>query len=55
LGGLHDRSARWILIAFIPLIGGLALLAFYCLDGTPGPNKFGPDPKGRGDDPAVFA
>ena len=53
---LHDtdRSAWWILIAFIPLIGAIALLVFYCLDGTPGPNKFGPDPKGRGGDPAVF-
>ncbi|MBB3890872.1 uncharacterized membrane protein YhaH (DUF805 family) [Phenylobacterium haematophilum] len=23
------------------------LLIFYLLDGTPGPNKYGPDPKGR--------
>ena len=26
----------------------LVLLVFYFLDGTPGPNRFGPDPKGRG-------
>ena len=41
---LHDtdRSAWWLLIAFIPLIGGVALLVFYCLPGTPGPNRFGP-------------
>ena len=47
---LHDtnRSAWWMLISFVPLIGGVVLLVFYCLDGTPGPNKFGPDPKGRG-------
>lgn len=45
---LHDgdRSGWWLLLAFIPF-GGIVLLIFYCLDGTPGPNKFGPDPKGR--------
>lgn len=55
---LHDtnRSGWWVLIALIPFIGGLVLLVFYVLDGTPGPNKFGPDPKGRGDNSAeVFA
>lgn len=43
---LHDtnRSAWWILISFIPF-GGIVLLVFYCLPGTQGPNKFGPDPK----------
>ena len=45
---LHDteRSGWWILIAFVPLVGGIVLLVFMCLDGTGGPNKFGPDPKG---------
>lgn len=44
---LHDtdRSAWWLLIGFIPGIGGLVLLVFYLLPGTNGPNKFGPDPK----------
>jgi uncharacterized membrane protein YhaH (DUF805 family) len=47
---LHDtdRSAWWLLIAFVPIIGALVLLYFYIADGTAGPNKFGPDPKGRG-------
>ena len=47
---LHDtdRSGWWLLIAFVPLLGAIALIVFYCMDGTPGPNKFGPDPKGRG-------
>jgi len=47
---LHDtdRSGWWYLIAFLPLIGGLIIFIFSVLDGTPGPNKFGPDPKGRG-------
>jgi len=46
---LHDRdmSAWWILIVFIPAVGGLALLII-CgfLKGTTGPNRFGPDPLG---------
>lgn len=45
---LHDtgRSGWWLLISFIPFIGGLVLLVFYCLPGTPGSNRFGP-PAGR--------
>ena len=43
---LHDsdKSGWLLLIAFIPF-GGFVLLVFYCLDGTHGPNQFGPDPK----------
>lgn len=45
---LHDRdmSAWWLLIGLIPLIGWLVLLYFYVMPGTPGPNRFGPDPLG---------
>lgn len=32
----------------------IVLLVFMLLDGTPGPNKYGPDPKGRGQS-EVFA
>jgi uncharacterized membrane protein YhaH (DUF805 family) len=48
---LHDtnRSGWWIFLGFVPLIGGIVLLIFYVLDGTPGPNKYGEDPKGRHD------
>jgi uncharacterized membrane protein YhaH (DUF805 family) len=46
---LHDRnmSAWWILLALVPVVGGLALLVI-CgfLRGTAGPNRFGPDPLG---------
>ncbi|WP_432540601.1 DUF805 domain-containing protein [Kineococcus sp. SYSU DK002] len=44
---LHDtgRSGWWYLIAFVPL-GGLVLLGFECTESTPGPNRFGPNPKG---------
>jgi uncharacterized membrane protein YhaH (DUF805 family) len=55
---LHDsnRSGWWALIGLIPLIGGLVLFVFAILDGTPGPNRFGADPKGRGETLAtVFA
>jgi len=43
----HDRnkSAWWILIAFVPIVGGLwYLIECGFLKGTTGPNKFGPDP-----------
>jgi uncharacterized membrane protein YhaH (DUF805 family) len=44
---LHDRdmSGWWLLLGLIPF-GGIVLLVFFCLEGTRGPNKFGPDPKG---------
>ena len=50
----QDKSGWLVLLAFIPLLGGLIVLVFMCLEGTRGPNRFGPDPK----DPAgaeVFA
>ena len=45
---LHDtdRSAWWLLIGFIPLIGAIVLIIFFALEGTKGSNKFGEDPKG---------
>lgn len=45
---LHDtdRSGWWILIGAIPFFGGLILLVFMCLSGTPGDNRFGSDPIG---------
>jgi uncharacterized membrane protein YhaH (DUF805 family) len=46
----HDQNqSGWLyLLCLIPYVGGIVLLVFMCLDGTPGPNRFGPDPKGRG-------
>jgi uncharacterized membrane protein YhaH (DUF805 family) len=43
---LHDldRSGWWIFLSFIPLIGGIILLIWFCTRGTEGPNRFGPDP-----------
>jgi uncharacterized membrane protein YhaH (DUF805 family) len=43
----HDRnkSAWWILINLIPFIGWIwSLVETGFLAGTPGPNRFGPDP-----------
>lgn len=46
---LHDvgKSGWMILIAFIPVIGWLYLLFLYVQPGVPGPNAYGPDPKGQ--------
>ena len=43
---LHDtnRSGFFLLISFIPFIGGLVLLFFLILEGTKGKNRFGSDP-----------
>lgn len=43
---LHDidRSGWWLLIAFIPIVGALVVLMFYCQRGTRGENRFGADP-----------
>jgi uncharacterized membrane protein YhaH (DUF805 family) len=48
---LHDsdRSGWWVLIGFVPLIGGIVLLIFMILPGTSGSNRFGPDPIGQGE------
>lgn len=51
----QDKSGWWILIGFVPFIGGIWLLVLYFMDGTPGPNRFGPDPKERSTDPRVFS
>ena len=44
---LHDtdRSAWWLLIMLIPLIGIIVLLVFMMLDSNAGENKFGVNPK----------
>ncbi len=48
---LHDsgRSAWWLLLGLIPIIGGIVLLIFTVLDSTPGVNEYGPNPKGGAD------
>jgi uncharacterized membrane protein YhaH (DUF805 family) len=43
---LHDtdRSGWWVLVAFVPIVGPIALIVFLVLPGTKGPNQYGPDP-----------
>ena len=44
---LHDtgKSGWWVLIALVPIVGAIALLVMMVLEGTPGNNQYGPDPK----------
>ncbi|MFB4423190.1 DUF805 domain-containing protein [Streptomyces sp. QL37] len=44
---LHDtgRSGWWILISFVPLVGGIILLVFMCTEGAREVNEYGPNPK----------
>lgn len=57
---LHDQNLTgWLFLAFFAAdlilgMGWMARIIFMCFDGTPGPNQYGPDPKGRGVD-EVFA
>ncbi len=44
----QDKSGWFVLLALIPLVGGIAVFVFMCLEGTKGPNRFGPDPKDPG-------
>ena len=45
---LHDigKSGWWYLICFIPLVGTIILLIWFCTDSQPGDNQWGPNPKG---------
>lgn len=40
-----DRTGWWILIALTG-IGAIVIMIWFCFRGTPGPNRFGPDPLG---------
>jgi uncharacterized membrane protein YhaH (DUF805 family) len=41
----QDKSGWFVLLNFVPYIGGLIVLVMMCLEGTRGPNRYGPDPK----------
>ncbi|MFP9116991.1 DUF805 domain-containing protein [Flavobacterium sp. RNTU_13] len=44
---LHDtnKSGLYILVGFIPVVGGIWLLILLATNGDYGPNNYGPDPK----------
>jgi uncharacterized membrane protein YhaH (DUF805 family) len=53
---LHDtnRSGWWVLLWLIPILGWIPVIVFLAQDGTPGDNKYGPDPKAAERGGAVF-
>jgi uncharacterized membrane protein YhaH (DUF805 family) len=50
----QDLSGWMYLLGFIPSIGGIVIIVFMCIEGTKGDNRFGYDPKGKGE-AEVFA
>jgi uncharacterized membrane protein YhaH (DUF805 family) len=44
---LHDtnRSGFFLLLALIPAVGAIVVLVLCAMEGTPGENQYGPDPK----------
>ena len=44
----QDKSGWFVLLGLIPFVGGIVVLVFMFLEGTKGPNRFGPDPKDPG-------
>ena len=44
---LHDtdRSGWWVLVGFVPILGGIILLVLMAIEGDSGPNSHGPNPK----------
>lgn len=52
----QDKTGWLVLLGFIPYLGGVIVFVFMLLEGTKGPNRYGPDPKGHSAvDPSIFA
>jgi uncharacterized membrane protein YhaH (DUF805 family) len=43
----HDQgmSGWWVLLGFIPYVGGFIMMGFALVEGTAGPNQYGRDPR----------
>ena len=41
----QDKSGWFVLLGLIPYVGFIIVLVMMCLEGTKGPNRYGPDPK----------
>ena len=52
---LHDigKKGSWYFISFVPYVGGIWLLVLTCRDSIVGPNEYGENPKGIGNDSAI--
>lgn len=48
LGGSMESGAIAMIGMLVAIGFAITLIVFYFLDGTPGPNRYGEDPKGRG-------
>ena len=46
---LHDtnKSGWWIVVSLVPFVGGIILIVLLAIAGTPGPNRYGPQPAPR--------
>lgn len=42
----QDKSGWMLLLALIPIVGGIIVFVFTLLPGTQGPNRYGDDPHG---------
>jgi len=51
----QDKTGWLVLLGFIPVVGGLVVLVFMALEGTNGPNKYGPDPKAVAGEAQTFS
>ena len=53
VGAVSNSSILALIGALVGLGLSILLLVWYCTDGTPGTNSYGPDPKLRGDGASV--
>lgn len=44
---LHDTgsSGWWFLLIFVPVIGQIALIIWFCISSNAGENRYGPEPR----------
>ncbi|MFN3943940.1 MAG: DUF805 domain-containing protein [Allosphingosinicella sp.] len=50
----QDKTGWLVLLNLVPFLGFFIIVAFMCIEGTRGPNRYGPDPKAPDHD-EIFA
>jgi uncharacterized membrane protein YhaH (DUF805 family) len=50
----HDTAGWMLLVMFLPYLGAGWMLWLMCAGGTPGPNRYGDDPRAIAFDAALF-